>query len=95
MTIAETIATQIGTPALGMLGANRFVSSSDSLQFRIGRNANGITHVRVCLRANDTYTVQATRVRGHHVTMVDALMGIHVDGLRATLEALTGLRTSL
>jgi len=96
--LGNTIRDQIGGRALQMLGAKDFVGDDDSLTFRIGRNAQGVTHIRIQLDPSDTYTVQFLKVGRapyFHRTVVSEASDIYVDQLRGLIERKTGLYTSL
>ena len=92
-TVALTIAEQLGglRRLSMMVGARNFVSSEDSLTFKLGRGAkDGITHVTVTLDADDTYTVRFCRCWGTKVTEKGTSSGIYNDMLVALFESSTG-----
>lgn len=102
--VAETIAQQIGGRAFTMLGARELIGDTNSLTFRIGRNAQGVSHVRVQLDPSDTYTVQflkvsrPTRRRGvGHIErkVLSEVSDVYVEDLRKIIESKTGLYTNL
>jgi hypothetical protein len=95
MTIANTIRSQIGRKALFMLGAKNLVGSKDGLTFKVGRNAKGVTHVKVTLTPLDLYNVEFIRVWGTKITPKAECAGIYVDMLHAAIEEHTGMYTSL
>lgn len=90
-TVAKTIATQIGNRAFFMLGARDLVAVEQGLQFAI-RGTKVANKVRV---GDDTYTVEFWKCRGLNQKLVSSREGVYVDRLHATIEAQTGLRTSL
>jgi hypothetical protein len=93
--IATTIAAQIGNRAFAMMGAKNLLASERALQFKIGRNAKGVTHVTVTLDPTDTYTVKFDRVRKYVAKPVAEVEGVYVDSLRSVIESNTGLYLSL
>lgn len=96
--VAKTIARQIGNQALTMMGASNLVSDQNSLTFKVGRNAKGVTHVVVRLNAHDYYDVEFVRfsMRAKEMRSVKAYReDVPVDALHAILEAETGLYLSL
>ncbi|HZN48402.1 MAG TPA: hypothetical protein VFB71_12315 [Ramlibacter sp.] len=94
--VATEILRQLGgRQFLAMTGARDLLANDNSLQLRIGRNSMGVTHVLIELDPSDTYTVTTTHHRGADEEPVAQRDGIYNDQLRATFEAMTGLRTSL
>lgn len=95
--VAMTIAAQIGNGAFAMMGAKNLLSSADSLQWKIGRNAKAVTHITVRLDPSDTYTVIFHRVtkRGLSVVVKAEVAGVYVDSLHAVIESETGLYMNL
>jgi len=84
-----------------MLGAKDLMGSSSEqfLQFKIGRNAKSVTHIRVTLTPADTYTVTAYRVRRSKGVLeskeLDSREDVYVDSLHSVIEALTGMYTRM
>jgi hypothetical protein len=101
MIVAQTISDQIGRKAFLMLGAKDLMGDANSLTFKIGRNAQGVTHVRVQLDPDDTYTMQFLKVRNskkppyYERKVLSEASGIYVDQLRSIITEKTGLYTSL
>ena len=95
MDVAHTIAAQIGNRAFMMMGAKNLAAGESTLTWKIGRNAKGVTHVRVELTPMDTYTVRFYRVRGTRQAELEAVDDVYVDSLRSTIENHTGLYLSL
>lgn len=99
--VARTIASQIGRGSMRMLGAKDFVGDTKSLTFRIGRNAKGVSHIRITLDPDDTYTVEFLAVRrSKNPPYVDKKVlsshaNTYVDALHRTIETGTGLYTSI
>lgn len=100
--VAQTILAQLGgrmfvmmTGAKDILGHAGDDASSPFVQFRIGRNAKGVSHVRVTLDPSDTYTVKFMKnsVRGSK-TLAE-ISDIYAENLRNVFEMHTGLYTSL
>lgn len=95
MAIAETIRDQIGNRALFMIGARDLMATKSGLRFKVGRNAEGVTHLEIRLDANDTYTIDALRVRGGKVKLVHKALDVYADSLHGAIERMTGMATSL
>lgn len=98
MTVAKTILQQLGgNRFLVMTGAKNLVGSENSLAMKInGRNGAGkkVSHVRITLTPEDTYTVETMNVYGSKVTTVNTRLNVYCDSLRESFESLTGLYTS-
>ena len=100
MQVAETIREQIGPLAFRLIGASTLVGDANSLTFKVGKNAKGVTHVKVTLDPSDTYIVSARKVRINRTTYavdsreVGKVSGVYFDGLRGAIESVTGLYTS-
>lgn len=95
MDTAQTIQAQIGGKAFFMMGAKNLMADVDSLQWKVGRNGKGVTHVTVKLAANDTYTVTFHACRGTKIRVVAEVEGVYVDGLHRVIEQNTELYLSL
>ena len=95
MTTTQTIQAQIGNKAFFMMGAKNLLASEDSLQWKVGRNGMGVTHVTVKLAADDTYTLTFHAVRGTNIKVLAKLEGVYVDSLHTVIQARTGLYLSL
>jgi len=99
--VAETIRQQIGNKAFFMLGAKDLMGSEAEkfLQFKIGRNAKSVTHVRVTLTPADTYTVTSYRVRRSKGVLesktLETCEDVYVDSLHSVIESLTGMYTRM
>lgn len=65
------------------------------LSMRVGGNSRGVTHVRVTLCHDDTYTMTFMRVRGTKLTTVADVDMVYADQMRDVFEYRTGLATSL
>ena len=103
MTIAKTILNQIGGKALYMIGAKQNVAIESGVSIKVGRGAKHptggkVTHLRVTLDANDTYTFEVLRAKGGKnpsVKVLDTTEGVYCDMLREMIESSTGMYTSL
>ena len=99
--VAETIRQQIGNMAFLMLGAKDLVGSETEkfLQFKVGRNAKSVSHIRVTLTPADTYTVTAYRMRRSKGVLeskeLDTREDVYVDSLHSVIESLTGMYTRM
>jgi hypothetical protein len=99
--VAKVITQQIGNRAFGMLGAKDLLGDENSLTFRIGRNAQGVTHIRVQLDPSDTYTMQFLKVRRLKAPpyierkVVSEVDDVYAEDLRRIIEMKTGMYTSL
>lgn len=92
----NVIRDQIGGRAFFMLGAKGLMLTDSGLQFRIGKNGKGVTHVTIELDAGeDLYTVKFSRVRGHDAVTLCEVRGVAVAELHKTLERETSMRVSL
>ncbi len=98
MSIAKTIADQIGSRAFYCLGAKNLVDTGKGLDFKVGRNAAGVTHVSIKLTALDLYDVEFVRCNTRAKVMrktVSLDEGIYADMLHTAIENGTGMVTSL
>ncbi len=94
MTIANTIAAQIGTRAFFMLGTRAKFGDADSLSFNIS-GCQRFNRIRITLSADDTYTVHFLKIRGLNQIACLERNGIYADGLHQCIEHNTGLALSL
>ena len=98
--IAETIFKQLGGQRfIVMTGCKHFSQTTNGIQFKVGKNANGINHCRIDLDGSDLYKVEFLRVTRSRYKIVSRVVsehqGIFADQLRAVFEQATGLYTSL
>lgn len=94
--VANEIIRQLGGgSAMYMIGAKQIVGGETFVQFKIMRNAKGVTTVRVELMPDDTYTVQFWNIRGLSMKLLHTVAMVYVDSLRSMFEGNTGLRLSL
>jgi hypothetical protein len=98
-TVALTILAQLGNRCMQMIGAKNILTSENALTFKIGRNAKSVSHIRISLDADDTYTIEALRVRKQNgvpkCTTVEISSCVYVDRMHKTIERFTGMYTSL
>jgi hypothetical protein len=99
-TIANTILTQLGGRRfLAMTGACNLIAGPNYLACKIPRAAKKITHMRVTLDPNDTYTVaflncRATHNRLKHET-IETNSNIYAEDLQSVFTSTTGPYTTL
>jgi hypothetical protein len=94
LTVAKTILAQLGGERFVMMtGATNFVGSADSLTFKVGRNPERVTHVRVTLTPDDLYDVTFFKAGkgprsqdGIHREMLQEVCGVNI-GLYTNLRA--------
>ena len=86
-----------GNKLIAMTGARNFVSSPDSLGFKLpSRSArNGINFVKVTLNSMDTYDVQFKKIWNMKITDISSHEGIYNDMLQALFIEETGLNLFL
>jgi hypothetical protein len=94
LTVANTIAQQIGGKAFYMMGTQRKFGGSNFLIFNI-RGSKIANKVQVTLDPSDTYTVEFFKLRGLNCKSVAKFSDIYVDALRGVIESTTGLALSL
>ena len=96
--IAQTILDQLGGRRfLGMTGAKDLVAIERGLRMRLPSNLtrDRITHFTVTLNGNDTYKVEAHKVRGINSKEMARVDECYCDQLREAFEDMTGMVTSL
>jgi hypothetical protein len=94
--VGQTIANQIGNKAFTMMGAKNLMLTENGLQWKIGRNPKGVTHITVTLDPTNTYTVKFQKVgRNYKVTDIATFEDIYTYMLHTTIEQTTGLYLSL
>lgn len=94
--VAKTIWAQLGGAMFGMMtGAKNLLGSGDHLQFKIGKNEKGVTHVKIVLNGSDLYDLTFFRIRGTDVRKVATEGDVYAEDLRKVFTANTGLYTSL
>ena len=95
MSIGQTVAEQIGRHAFVMIGARDILTTERGLQFAVGRNERKVSKIAITLEADDTYTMRFYAGRGLGLREIAAATMVYADSLRPTIEAHTGLYTSL
>ena len=104
MEIANTIMSQLGQQCFMMIGAKDFTALSCSedyhggLTFKIGRNAKGVSHIRIQLTGLDLYDVEFLNCRAGRKEMVKVIAnqgGCYADMLHALIERETGMYVSM
>lgn len=96
LTVSKTILSQLGGGKfVAMTGAKNLTGSDNSLSFKIGRNAKGVTHVRITLTPDDLYTMEFLRIRDYACRTVDLLEEVTHDSLPEVFTRATGMDTRL
>lgn len=96
--VAITILQQLGgNKLIAMTGARNFVSSPDSLGFKLpSRSAKkGINFVKVTLNVMDTYDVEFKKIWNFKITDISEHKGIYDDMLQPLFVEETGLNVVL
>lgn len=90
LTVAKTILDQLGgTGVLTMMcGRKGYLGDKDSVSFKVGKNARGVTACRIVLLPSDTYQVtffgRSYGIKSEHTD-------VYVDVLRDLFERETGM----
>jgi len=95
MTIAKTIAEQIGNKAFFMIGAKNLLAHDDALSFKVGRNSKSVNYVKVTLTPADLYDIEFGWVTKNGYKERSREDGIYFDMLHGAIERNTGMYTSL
>lgn len=96
MSVARTILDQLGgSRFLMMTGAKNLIGISNGLSFKVGRNAKGVSHVRVTLTDADDYDVEFLACRAGDIKTKSHCAGVYSDNLQSIFTAHTGLDTRL
>lgn len=93
--VANIIAGQIGSRAFKMMGATNFLAGVNYLQFKIGKNSKGVTHITITLCDDDTYQVSFDKVRARLVSNIDIACDVYAESLNQTIELYTNMYLSL
>jgi hypothetical protein len=96
--IASVILEQLGGSRFRvMTGAKNFVSSGNSLRFKLPSNfaRHGVNLVKITLDASDTYTLEFFKMRGTKVEPIASQSDVYAEDLRDVFKRETGLNTSL
>jgi hypothetical protein len=94
--VAMTIAKQLGNATLCMIGAKNLGFTENSLQFKIGRNSKGVTHVIIKLNSLDLYDIEFVRIGrapNYTRTVIATCNGYYADMMHQAIETHTGLYT--
>jgi hypothetical protein len=98
LAIANEVSRQLGG-ALVMIGAKNLAAYHDNgrptLSFGICRNKAKVTHIRIIVEHNDTYTVEFIRVVKFDRTVLSTHDMVYADMLKELISTQTGLATSL
>ena len=95
---ANTLLQQLGGGKfIAMTGAKNLMvdQKEKSLHMRIGKNSNGINHVKITLKPDDTYKMDFGRIRKLDYKVVRSVTGVYAEALRDVFTEVTGLYTSL
>lgn len=96
--VANEVARQLGG-ALVMIGAKNLGAYHDegraTLSFGIGRNKAKVTHIRIIVEHDDTYTVEFIRVVKFDRTVLAMVDMVYADSLKTVISNATGLATSI
>lgn len=96
--VAKAIFNQLnGNRFVAMTGAKDFVQSENSLQFKLPRVANGVSHVRIVLDCDDTYNMEFLKWNNRKLEMTIAARhtGVYCDMLQELFTNETGLFCAL
>src|SRR4051812_17080735 len=97
LTVANTIAEQIGNRAFIMMGTTQKVGDEKSLMFNI-RGTKFCNKIRVTLNASDLYDVEFIKIGrapGFEVATPGMCFNVYAEDLRVTIEEYSGLRLAL
>ena len=97
MEIAKEILRQLGgNKFIAMTGAKNFLGSSGEnfLSFKFQGNRD-LTHCKIILESDDTYTMEFYKVRGHKCLKIKTFMLIYCDKLAEIFADQTGLCLSI
>lgn len=100
MTVANTIAKQIGGRAFFMMGTQHKIGGENYLSFNI-RGCKTVSHIRVTLEAMDTYKIEFLKVRNgtarreHQIVTVAEETGVYAEDMHRFIAKQTGLALSL
>ena len=94
LTVANTIAQQIGSRAFYMMGTQHKVGGPNYLLFNV-RGSKAVNKIQVTLDPSDTYHVEFFKVRTLKSKVVANFVDVYVDDLRNIISKVTGLALSL
>ena len=94
--VANEILRQLGGDRfIIMTGAKNLVGDDNSLSFKIMRNSNKITHVKIELHFMDTYDITFYNIVGTNIKKRYTVHNIYFDQLQNVFTMHTGLDTHL
>jgi hypothetical protein len=93
--VANTIAKQIGSGALFLIGAKKLVGLDNGLMFNVGRNKLNVNKVKITLTSMDDYTIEFIRTRGADFKVKKEIKGVYADKLREIIGDSLGLVTKM
>lgn len=94
LSVAETIAQQIGRRAFQMMGTRQKIGAARSLLFDV-HGCPRFSKIRITLEADDTYTVDAFKIRKLAIVRHEARRMVYAENLNSVIESITGLILSL
>ena len=91
---------------LQQLGGNKFImmtgaknlavdKAKNTLHMKIGRNAKGVSHLRIKLTGADLYDMEFLQIRAGNIKVKAKVKGIYADQLQKMFTKHTGMYTSL
>ena len=91
---------------LQQLGGNRFIAMTgaknlaidkpkNELHMKIGRNAKGVSHVRIRLTSMDLYDMEFLQVRAGRIKIKSKEKGVYADQLGKMFKKNTGMNVRL
>lgn len=94
--VANEILRQLGgNRFIAMTGAKNLAAIDNSISFKIMRNSNKVTHVKIELNFMDTYDITFYNIVGNNIKEEHTVRGIYSDQLQNTFTIYTGLNTHL
>ncbi len=84
-----------GRMFIAMTGAKNMVYDTNSVFMKIGKNSKGVSHFRVTLDPNDTYTVEFFSYSKMNLKLKSSFSGVYCDQLVDIFEGSTGLYCTL
>lgn len=95
-TVANEILRQLGGRMfIAMTGAKNVTHDTNSIFMKIGKNSKGVTHFRVTLDPNDTYTVEFFSYSKLNLKLKSSFSNVYCGQLVDIFEGSTGLYCSL
>jgi len=94
LTVATTIAQQIGHRAFVMMGTRHKLGGENFLSFDI-HGCRDYSKVQITLQRDDTYTVEFFKFRQWEKLRHKTVDSVYADGLKQCIEYNTGLCLSL